>query len=210
MSTTVGPRVASVPAAHPAPRRLETKRMILRCPEPIRDAPEAFAAIAADRDRLHRWLPWVPQICSEAEEQAFLERAEGFWERNEQFNWLMFDRETFAYVGILGTARIVWADGLAELGYWLVSGFEGEGRMTEAVRQVEAPLFAMGLHRLEIRCSSHNQRSAAIPQRLGYHLDGRLREDRVERGQRVDTLIWSKLRSEHGPLIHDAAAQQPR
>ena len=184
--------------------------MILRCPEPIRDAPAAFAAIAGDRDRLHRWLPWVPKIRSEAEEQAFLERAVVFWEHNEQFNWLMFDRETFAYIGILGTARIVWADGVAELGYWLVDEFEGEGRMTEAILRVEATLFAMGLHRLEIRCSGDNQRSAAIPQRLGYQLDGRLREDRVEHGRRVDTLIWSKLRSEHTRPVSDSAALQPR
>ncbi len=160
----------------------------------------AFAAVDRDRARLHRWLPWVPHIRTVAEEQRYFERVEEFWDAHEQFHWLIFDKATHAYVGIVGTARLDWSHGLAEFGYWLVGDFEGQGRMTEAVKRVQHTLFAMGFHRLEIRCSSGNTRSSSIPKRLGYHLDGRLREDRMEQGARVDTLIWSQLRTERARL----------
>ncbi|MCO4762185.1 MAG: GNAT family N-acetyltransferase [Myxococcales bacterium] len=169
--------------------------MVLRCPEPDRDTPVAFAAVSADRERLQHWLPWVPAIDTEEAERTFLEKVVRWWDEDAQFHWLMFDKETFAYIGIIGPHRVEWAHGTVELGYWLVADFEGEGRMSEAVTAVEKTLFAMGFHRIEIRCSANNARSAAIPNRLGYTLDGTLRENRVEHGQRTDTQIWAKLRS---------------
>lgn len=52
--------------------------------------------------------------------------------------------------------------------------------------------------RVEIRCDPENARSAAIPERLGYTLDGVLRHNRIERGTPRDTMVWSMLAAEFG------------
>ena len=80
-----------------------------------------------------------------------------------------------------------------ELGYWILGDFEGQGYMSEAVRVLEAACFAVGFHRIGIRCSSKNARSAGVPRRSGYTLDGTLRQHALERGERRDTLVFSKL-----------------
>ncbi len=212
--------VAAAPAPHPAPTRIVTERLVVRQPRPQDDAVQAFAVIDAERDRLHRWLPWVPNIRTAGDEQAFLDRVVGWWEAHEQFHWLVFERDTYAFVGSVGTARVAWDQGLVELGYWIAQAYEGQGLVTEAVRGVQRACFAMGFHRVEIRCSSGNTRSAAIPKRLGYQLDAQLREERIEHGARVDTLVYSLLRTDNaaepgtdpprGLRVSDAGRRQPR
>jgi RimJ/RimL family protein N-acetyltransferase len=56
----------------------------------------------------------------------------------------------------------------------------------------------MGARRLEIRCSPENSRSRAVPERLGFHLVGVLRESGISgAGELEDKMIWSLLASEY-------------
>jgi RimJ/RimL family protein N-acetyltransferase len=89
---------------------------------------------------------------------------------------------------------ISWTHESCEIGYWIAKEFEGRGYISETVKLLEDTLFQLGFHRIEIRCSSTNQRSAAVPKRLGYRHEGTLIAHQKEFGQWRDTLIFAKLR----------------
>lgn len=180
------------------PTLLVTARLFLCRPDAERHTAPAFAVIDAERQRLSRWLPWVSRIQSLADERHFMERSCTLWDRREELHWVVLDRQTGAFVGSCGLHHIDWSVGLAELGYWISQGFEGSGRMREAVQAVQDAAFGLGLRRLEVRCSANNERSAAIPERLGYHLDGVLRQNVWLGGSFVDTRVYSLLDGEQG------------
>ncbi len=49
------------------------------------------------------------------------------------------------------------------------------------------------MNRVEIRCSTENSRSAAVPERLGFKLEGTLRQAEVLHGRAHDFLIFGLL-----------------
>jgi ribosomal-protein-serine acetyltransferase len=172
--------------------RFEGSRIVLRRYE-LADAEAMFAAIEADRPRLRTFLPWVDLIRVPADEETYIRSAALQWMEGRLFDFGIFARDTGAYLGNIGVHTISWIDERAELGYWLSSAGEGKGLMTEAVALIEAELFRLNFHRIEIRCNDANARSAAVPRRAGYVHEGTLREDVIEHGQRRNTMVWGKL-----------------
>ena len=80
-------------------------------------------------------------------------------------------------VGVVGMDRIDWPNKTAEIGYWLGKGQEGKGLVTKCCRfLVEFAFMELKLNRLEIRCAPGNLRSRGIPERLGFTIEGRLKE----------------------------------
>ena len=70
-----------------------------------------------------------------------------------------------------------WADLLGSIGYWLVSAFEGRGLITRACRAIVSHAFVEHeAHRVTIASAVTNTRSRAVPERLGFVLDGVARE----------------------------------
>lgn len=155
-----------------------------------------FQKVEQDRARLGQFLPWVEQIKTEADEANYIRSTFLQWQEGKAFEYGIFLKDTMEYLGNAGAHTISWEDDRCELGYWLSSAAEGKGYMAEAVGLLEVELFRLGFHRIEIRCNSRNLRSAAVPKRSGYVLEGVLREDVVELGERRDTMVWSKLKRE--------------
>ena len=118
------------------------------------------------------------------------------WDKYTLYDFGIFHNDTHTYMGNVGVHSIAWQHERCELGYWILGDFEGKGFMSDAVRGLEKSCFELGFHRVEIRCSSLNKRSASIPQRLGYRLDGTLIQDTIEQGRHRDTLVYGKLRKD--------------
>lgn len=177
------------------PDTIDGDRLILRRHAPA-FAEAMFAAIDRDRDRLARFLPWARLTTAVENSRAFIADSRAKWDDAVQFDYAIFARDGDAYAGNINIFSIKWEHDVGEIGYWLDSRFEGQGLMSGAVRALEATCFAHDFHRLEIRCDTDNERSAAIPKRLGYTLDGTLREDRIRNGAYCDTHVFSKLRGD--------------
>jgi RimJ/RimL family protein N-acetyltransferase len=74
--------------------------------------------------------------------------------------------------------------------------FQGQGFITEAVAGItDFAIQQLGAKRLEIRCDSENERSAAVPRRLNFELEGILKnEDRHHLTNELrDTMIFAKV-----------------
>lgn len=154
-----------------------------------------FASIDEDRKRLRKFLPWVDSTKSKDDSLEYLKLAAKWWLEASLFDYGIYTIDGI-YMGGFGVHNIAWAHNRAELGYWINGKYEGQGYVSEAAKLIEEVLWGLGFNRIEIRCSSANIRSANLPQKNGYTLEGTLRQECIEQGEYRDTLIFAKLRSD--------------
>ena len=69
--------------------------------------------------------------------------------------------------------------------------------MTDCVKAViDYGFNKLDLNRIIIKCDIGNVKSSAIPQKLGFSLEGTLREDLLKNNIFSDTLVWGILKKE--------------
>jgi RimJ/RimL family protein N-acetyltransferase len=112
-------------------------------------------------------------------------------------------REDGRYLGGTGLHNIDWSVPAFDVGYWIREGDEGKGYVTETVRLLVRWAFdELGAQRLGLTCDSANERSRRIPERMGFVLEGRLRNHaRTESGGLRDTLVFSLIPSDASARI---------
>jgi len=160
-----------------------------------RHSPAVFALVDRERATLREWLPWVDVTKSEDDTLAFIRRSLEQFSTNGGFAAGIWEQERFA--GTIGLHKIDWLNRHGEIGYWLGREFQGRGIATQACLAVTRHALAeMQLNRLEIRCATANQRSKAIPRRLGYTYEGVARKASQLHGEYVDLEVYSMLRAE--------------
>lgn len=155
-----------------------------------------FAYIDQDRERLRQFLPWVDSTKTIEDVRIYINSTHEKWKRFELFDYGIFLKHDLTYMGNVGIHTISWDHQRCEIGYWILGSYEGKGHVSEAVSLIAESCYKNNFNRLEIRCSSNNERSASIPKRLGFKLDGTLRADKIEQGKFRDTLIYGKLKSD--------------
>ncbi len=144
-----------------------------------------------NRDHLRPWLPWVDRVHEVAHSLAFIEEGLERFARGLGYELGIWLEENL--IGVIG-AQISAEDASAAIGYWLDAGHQGRGIMTWAVAAVLDDLFfARGLHRAEIRVAPENRRSRAIPERLGFRVEGILREAGRYGGRWGDLILYAIL-----------------
>lgn len=159
------------------------------------DAPALFRLIDADRERLGRWLPWVEETRTEGDTARFIADAADERRRRRSLVLGVFVEDALA--GTLGLHYLDWFDRSAELGYWIASHLEGRGYVTRAARRTLALAFGpAGLHRVVIRCALDNARSRRVAERLGFRVEGLLREAQWVGGRFLDQQLFALLRRE--------------
>jgi ribosomal-protein-serine acetyltransferase len=84
-----------------------------------------------------------------------------------------------------------------EVGYWLDAGFEGRGLVTRTVTAMLNHAFGpLGLHRVGLRAAADNVRSRRVAERLGFTLEGVLREYAAFPDGRRDLAVYGLLARE--------------
>ncbi len=105
--------------------------------------------------------------------------------------------ERLVDAALLGTCtlyNINSANRRADLGYGLGPAHWGQGYAGEAVRALlDWGFGALGLHRVEADIDPDNTASAALLTRLGFQLEGRLRERWIVDGVLSDSAIYGLL-----------------
>ncbi|MCC3269852.1 GNAT family N-acetyltransferase [Arthrobacter gengyunqii] len=84
----------------------------------------------------------------------------------------------------------------AELGYWVDAGFEGRGAVSRACRALLEHADSVGVKRVEIRTAAENRKSAAVPERLGFALEGVLRSALPVGKARLDVALYARVQSD--------------
>src|SRR5262249_9966740 len=160
-----------------------------------RHAEALFALIQENQARLRAWVPWLDRTATlEATRQHVRRRLQRFAEGNGFAAGIWQEGRL---VGEIGLDFIDWPNRLTEVGYWLGAAFEGRGLVRRACRAVVAHAFSeLDLQRVQIRCAVENVRSRAVPERLGFHLEGTLRRAERLADRVVDLVVYGMLTQE--------------
>jgi ribosomal-protein-serine acetyltransferase len=158
------------------------------------DAAELTEAIAADREHLAAWLPWAePHGFQDSVEFLDLKRLQV--EAKDGFEVAIVVDGRIA--GGVGFHRVDWLNQSTSIGYWLSADAQGRGLMTAAViALLDYAFFEWDLHRVIIEVVVGNERSQAIPERLGFRQEAILREAKLVRGSHEDTRLYAMLAPE--------------
>lgn len=174
---------------------IETERLLLRMPQPG-DGRSVNAAIKASLSELKPWLGFAQNDPSVEDTETNTREAHAKFLTRESLRYLIFLKDTNEFVGSTGFHNIDWSVPKFEIGYWIDTRMSGYGYMVEAVGKLtDFALTELKGKRVEIRCESINGRSRAIPERLGYILEGILRNEdlSVDGEQLTDTCVYGKI-----------------
>lgn len=163
------------PILLPIPEELIGPRVIVRPFRPD-DAEPFYAAVLESREHLAPFLPWVHLYTCVDDARVFMAQSQANWILRKDFNGGIFERETGRFLGGCGFHPHNWDLGRFEVGYWVRKSAEGKGYVTEATQLFTRMAFDVcGANRVEIRMLTHNARSKALPERLGFVYEGILR-----------------------------------
>ncbi|UYY97198.1 GNAT family N-acetyltransferase [Peribacillus frigoritolerans] len=176
------------------PEKIETPRLYLRPCQPG-DGLDLYEAIVHSNPELKQWLPFAHQDVSlETSEQNVLKAFADFILK-EDIRLHIYRKEDDQFIGSTGLHRINWDIPKFEIGYWIDTRFSKLGYITETVEKLtKFAFYHYGAKRVEIRCDPNNIASKRIPEKLGFTLEGILRNDCLSAdGMEVrDTSIYAK------------------
>jgi ribosomal-protein-serine acetyltransferase len=174
------------------------------------DADELFQLLERNRPRLRPWIhpSALPETAEAARKftiecffnsldsrmNAMLEYQEYFQELEHYFPLMNPPMELGIWwngslVGEILLSRLQDSYTAAEFGYWIDGGGEGQGIVTRCVSALmDYAIENMGIERFVIGCAACNQRSRAVPERLGYRLHAT-----VTKGEVVGEFIYDRV-----------------
>ncbi|QIZ07888.1 GNAT family N-acetyltransferase [Priestia megaterium] len=176
------------------PNQFYTERLFIRMPLPG-DGKAVYHAMQASLNELKDWMPWAHREQTEEDVEVNMREAHAKFLTREDLRLHIFNRETGEFIGSSGLHRINWNIPKVEIGYWIDTRFSGQGYITEAAEALTKFAFnELKAKRVEIRCDSKNIKSRAIPERLGFTLEGIFRNDEMSAdGQDLrDTCVYAK------------------
>ncbi|HEY0826489.1 MAG TPA: GNAT family N-acetyltransferase [Bacilli bacterium] len=155
-------------------------------------AEKLFQLISRSRDTLRQWLYFTDKIISIEDARSFIESSLFNYEANDGFSAGIWYQDELA--GTIGFHRMDTVNRKVEMGYWLSKDFEGRGVMTRSCKAMMQYAFvALNVNRVELRVGVDNIKSRAIPERLGFQLEGILRQAEWVNGHFIDNAIYGML-----------------
>ncbi|MBN6186751.1 GNAT family N-acetyltransferase [Aneurinibacillus sp. BA2021] len=161
----------------------------------MRDAPALYALIDRNRRHLRRFMGWIDANRTVGDVELFISAS--IQRRMVQNGTDYTIRYNGAILGVIALHYIDWVNHRTSIGYWMSEDAQGRGIMTAAVHRLIAHAFdELGLNRIEIHCAVQNEKSRAIPERLGFTREGRIRQGEWLYDHYVDHIVYGLLKSE--------------
>ena len=172
---------------------LETEDLILRKPR-IRDAKDIYS-YASDPE-VARYVLWEPHR-SVSETASFIRDLRARIRAGCPSSWVVVLRGTGTVIGTVGFVWYSAENNAAELGYSFSREYWKHGYATQALRAViDAVFSSLPLNRLEAQHDVRNPASGRVMQKCGLTQEGILRGRILNKGEYVDTALYSILRSD--------------
>ncbi len=101
------------------------------------------------------------------------------------------------FLGGIGMYRVDERHRRGEVGFWLTPQARGRGIATRAIRLLTTwAIDELGLDRVELTTTPDNAATRALAQKLGFTEEGTMRRRNLERGRRVDVVMFAVLKDE--------------
>jgi ribosomal-protein-serine acetyltransferase len=171
-----------------------TENIVLRTFQET-DAYALFNTIGKNRQHLRSWISWIDQVQNEYNALSLI-RAGAYQVQAQQGLALGLFKDK----AIIGAIEMQgWQQDLkkANIGYWLIKKEQGKGIMFQAASVFLTYLFEhTGLNKVELAHLPENTRSAALATRLGFKVEGVLRDSLLMNGRICDKVVQGLLKKE--------------
>ena len=138
-------------------------------------APQLFEIVRTQREYLHPFLGWVDKVHSLADTEKMLRSAIAYNKKNQRL--MLYIVREGEILGAVGLVNIYRTDRKAEIGYWLRADCQGESIITRcAEKLIHHAYVLLQFNRLFIQVADQNTASRAVAERLGFQLEGKLRQ----------------------------------
>ncbi len=174
------------------PTQIETERLIIRCPK-LEDVDAIYEAIQESIEDLKPWMSWARADMSLDSSEIVLRNAIAQFITRVDLRYHFHCKETGKFLVASGLHRIDWRIPKFEVGYWCRSAEQGKGYVTEGVRALTTMAFEqLNAARVSIHCDELNVKSYKVPERLGFSLEGVLKNDSLSpSGELRSTRIYA-------------------
>lgn len=187
----------------PAPYRIETERLVIRCYEP-RDAPLLSDALNSSVEHLKTFMPWADGLPQSLEDSyALLRTFRAAFDSGEEFICGFFDSGEGELLGGGGLHPRGGPRGM-DIGYWIRASATRRGLTTEAAAALtRAGIEVCEADRIEIHVDPLNEASLGVPRKLGFVEEATLRRRLPTReGEPLrDVTIFTMFREDLDPAI---------
>ena len=174
--------------------QLDTERLLLR--EFVEKDWARVLAYQSD-PRYLRFYEWETRTSDDA--RAFVGMFLDWQHEQPRRRWQLAVtlRDSGLLIGNCGIRLMQAAALCAELGYELDPAYWGRGYAAEAGRAMLAFAFGeLGIHRVQAEVIAENTASARVLEKLGFRIEGRLRENQWFKGRWWDTDLFGLIESE--------------
>lgn len=140
-------------------------------------------------DHLRPFMPWAGEPVTDEGQGDFLRASVAQRAAGNDFTFGYFrGGQLIGSVGLHGRR----GPEALEIGYWLVAREQGQGLVTRGAKALcEVAAAIPGVRRIYICCDEANQRSAAVPRRLGFSFEGIEDREILAAGETGRHQIWS-------------------
>lgn len=137
-----------------------------------------FDLIDSDREHLEKWLPGLKNAKTVKDQQDFIAASLAEFGQQKSMNCALCYKGEL--VGIAGYNLISNDLKKVKIGYWLGSGFTGNGIMHRAVKFLIAHAFDnLGMEKVEINVSEGNDASISVIEGAGLVREGVIRNSEL-------------------------------
>lgn len=164
------------------------------------DARAVLDVVIENRDHLKTFMRWMSDDYSIDTANEFITRANETRAKKENTGFGIFRGDKL--IGSIGFVHFDWTARKTEIGYWIAKVEEGKGIISRATALlVQYAFLELGMNRVEIRCSTENLRSSAVPLRLGFKKEGEFRQAELIQDRLHDFYIYALLAADPAPLV---------
>lgn len=156
------------------------------------DADEINRVVRENLEELKLWMPWVTNDYSIETARDFIKtNLREFAENNTFAAAVVSDKKI---VGTIGLHHLNKENKSVQIGYWLDKNAQGRGIVTKCSKALINYAFeTLKLNRIQINCNVANIKSRAIPERLGFKLEGIHRQVERLNNEFCDWAIYALL-----------------
>ncbi|MCT8137297.1 GNAT family N-acetyltransferase [Anaerobacillus sp. CMMVII] len=159
------------------------------------DDQELFKLTERSRSYLREWLPWLDQTTKVEDTREFIKFCLKNYAENKGLNTVILHKGNI--VGVVGFNELDWSNKIAYIGYWLGHEYQGKGIMTKVTKSLISYAFNdLKLNRVDIRAAEGNFKSRAIPERLNFTNEGKIRNGEWLYDHYVDHIVYGMLKEE--------------
>lgn len=157
----------------------------------LTDAEVWFETIERNRTELRPWMPWMDEFQTLEDSKRFIRVGMEQVGSGNGLRAALWHEGRI--IGSVSCQEIDWFHRTAAIGCWIGADAQYRGLGTEASATLVRYLFeTLKLRRVELRTAAHNHRAQAVARKLGFTLEGTVRQALWLHDRFVDEQLYAR------------------